>query len=197
MVDAYHRVGLDAYGCDFSVPADDRLRAIETPYRLPFDDATFDFISSSAVMEHVQDHRVAFAEIRRVLRPDGVSLHVFPARYTPVEEHTFIPAATLVQARLWLRFWAAAGVRSPGQAGWSRTDLVENNRRFLMSDVNYARRSELRSAAQDAGFTIRFVEREAILASTGRAAQLASLLRYAPWLSRVYSGLRARALFLT
>lgn len=39
--------------------------------RLPFPDATFDFVSMGYALRHVEDLRVLFAEFRRVLRPEG------------------------------------------------------------------------------------------------------------------------------
>lgn len=46
---------------------------------LPFADASFDFIFSSSVLEHIRDRVSAFAEIKRVLRPGGVMVHVMPS----------------------------------------------------------------------------------------------------------------------
>src|SRR4051794_17135538 len=49
---AFKSLGYGAYGCDFASELDpdgDRLRLIEDPYRLPFDDETFDLVVSSQV----------------------------------------------------------------------------------------------------------------------------------------------------
>lgn len=48
---------------------------------IPFPDATFDVVFSSNVLEHVQDISVMMTEIRRVLKVDGVTIHILP---TPV-----------------------------------------------------------------------------------------------------------------
>jgi demethylmenaquinone methyltransferase/2-methoxy-6-polyprenyl-1,4-benzoquinol methylase len=42
--------------------------------RLPFPDASFDFLSMGYALRHVSDLRAAFAEYRRVLKPGGVVL---------------------------------------------------------------------------------------------------------------------------
>ena len=47
---------------------------------LPFASASFDFIFSSSVLEHVRDLSSAFAEMRRCLRPGGLMLHIMPSR---------------------------------------------------------------------------------------------------------------------
>ncbi len=45
---------------------------------LPFPDDAFDVVISSNVLEHVNDLDGLLDEIRRVLRPDGVGIHVLP-----------------------------------------------------------------------------------------------------------------------
>jgi SAM-dependent methyltransferase len=47
---------------------------------LPFADATFGTVVCTEVLEHVPDPTSALAEIRRVLRPDGVLIGSVPAR---------------------------------------------------------------------------------------------------------------------
>jgi demethylmenaquinone methyltransferase/2-methoxy-6-polyprenyl-1,4-benzoquinol methylase len=42
--------------------------------RLPFPDASFDFLSMGYALRHVSDLRTAFAEYRRVLKPGGILL---------------------------------------------------------------------------------------------------------------------------
>src|SRR5690606_16827075 len=46
--------------------------------RLPFSDGSFDVVFSSNVLEHVIDLDNILAEIRRVLAPGGVAIHVLP-----------------------------------------------------------------------------------------------------------------------
>ncbi len=60
-------------------PKSERLLAINKDTRvLPFGDNTFDFVVSDEVLEHVQDHAWAFAEIERVMKPGGINLRYFP-----------------------------------------------------------------------------------------------------------------------
>jgi SAM-dependent methyltransferase len=49
---------------------------------LPFDDATFDRVICSEVLEHLHDDRTAMAELARVLRPGGTMAVTVP-RYGP------------------------------------------------------------------------------------------------------------------
>jgi SAM-dependent methyltransferase len=46
---------------------------------LPFADSAFDVVFSSHVMEHVVRFDELQAEIRRVLKPDGIAVHVVPS----------------------------------------------------------------------------------------------------------------------
>ena len=50
--------------------------------RLPFDDATFDRVICSEVLEHLPDDRAAMRELARVLRPGGTMAVTVP-RYGP------------------------------------------------------------------------------------------------------------------
>ena len=54
-----------------------RLRCSAT--ELPFADASFDFIFSSSVLEHVRARQAAIGELARCLRPDGVMVHLMPS----------------------------------------------------------------------------------------------------------------------
>ena len=57
-----------------------------TDETLPFDDASFDFVVSNHVIEHVADQRRHLREIRRVLRADGCCYLATPNRSSPIME---------------------------------------------------------------------------------------------------------------
>jgi SAM-dependent methyltransferase len=46
---------------------------------LPFPDAHFDVVMSSNVLEHVHDLSRVLSELARVLKPDGLMLHILPS----------------------------------------------------------------------------------------------------------------------
>lgn len=54
---------------------------------LPFPPGSFDAVLSHEVLEHVQDDRLAAAEIVRVLRPGGRAVIFVPNRWYPFETH--------------------------------------------------------------------------------------------------------------
>jgi SAM-dependent methyltransferase len=54
---------------------------------VPYPDATFDIALTHDVLEHVDDPRVTAAEIRRVLKPGGLSFNVFPLYLGAMSHH--------------------------------------------------------------------------------------------------------------
>lgn len=46
---------------------------------IPAEDGTFDIVFSSNVMEHIGDLRGMLSEIRRVLKPGGLAIHILPS----------------------------------------------------------------------------------------------------------------------
>jgi SAM-dependent methyltransferase len=47
--------------------------------RIPFEDMSFDIIFSSSVLEHIPHVRFFQRELRRVLKQDGIAVHVLPS----------------------------------------------------------------------------------------------------------------------
>lgn len=148
LVESLKSQGYDAYGCDVAdsdasdYEADlairSYLRTIETlPYKLPFDDNQFDYVISDVVLEHVVDYESTFREIRRVMKPEGVSLHVFPGRYMPIEPHVFVPLATILRSKAWLYLWAILGIRNQFQIGKSAKEVAALNYKYLNAHTNY------------------------------------------------------------
>jgi len=56
--------------------------------KLPFDDETFDVISSSLVLEHVANPDFYYSEAARLLKPGGVCFFNFPHRLKPYDSHS-------------------------------------------------------------------------------------------------------------
>jgi SAM-dependent methyltransferase len=59
--------------------------------RMDFPDNFFDVVVSNQVLEHVPDLEAVLDEIDRVLKPGGVTLHLFPSRDVMREGHCGIP----------------------------------------------------------------------------------------------------------
>jgi len=155
-VDEFRRLGHHAFGCDVMLPPrpvgrlldyiqERVIRPIGTdPYRIPFEDDSFDLVFSVTVFEHVQDYDSALAEIRRVLKPGGVAVHVFPPPWKFLETHVFVPYASVWQAYWWLYLWALLGVRNRFQRGYSARRTADVNYAFLKNETNYLPKRRIR-----------------------------------------------------
>lgn len=91
--------------------------------RLPFDDASFDVVFSSNVLEHVLEIDGMLAEIARVMGPGAIALHVLP---TPAwRVWTTLAHAPWVLSRLFVRLARSkAGAGAAGGAGSSRSRML-------------------------------------------------------------------------
>lgn len=139
--------GFDAYGCDLGVagavevPAGRLAVIAPDPYRLPYADGQFAAVISVSVLEHVQDKAACLREVRRVLRPGGVAMHLFPARwYLPSEPHLFVPLLNWWWPscpRWWLALWAWLGVRNGFQRGRHWREVWADNLRYCRDHLSY------------------------------------------------------------
>jgi SAM-dependent methyltransferase len=186
--------GYDAYGVDVleywdrdfdkywligdKPPAEvaDRLKLADPAnYRLPFEDGTFDFCFSDQVFEHIFDYKTTMAEIVRVLKPSGLSLHNFPGPNNLMEGHVNLPFPWLCFSRSYLTLCAWISAIRGNEPDWrgrvrSNTEIMRFN--------NYPTKATLRRIARSAGADIRFVETEAFLfRGGGRAAPMLKWLR--------------------
>jgi len=150
--------GYQAFGCDFvfkegpnvaTLAAQSIIRLIEANlYRLPFDDGAVDVVVSDQVFEHVHDYPGTLAEIKRILKPGGASLHIFPSRYTPIEPHVFVPFATIIRNYWWLFFWACLGIRHALQKHLPADETAARNAEYLSNRTNYLTKAQIRKHFQ-------------------------------------------------
>ena len=157
------------------------------PYRLPFDDASIDCVFSDQVFEHVMDYDACIAEIQRVLKPDGTTLHLFPSRYSPIEPHVFVPFATVHRSRMWLRLWAKLGARRQSQRGLPAAHIGDLN-------YDYLTKRQIREHFKGFFPQVKFAE-SAFLKHSERARILHTLSKAMPFVPAVYSFARARVVF--
>lgn len=132
-------------------PWNQRIRR-SSPNRWPFEDAQFDLVVSNQVIEHVTDLPQFLNECRRVLRDDGLAIHVFPSQRMVIESHLFIPFvhwlqsdhARLVLLRILYRLrLSKSGWRSPRDAA---ADVL-----YLRSETRYRKLKDIARDAQSAG----------------------------------------------
>jgi len=136
----------------------EKLHLVECEhYRFPFPDASFDFAFSSQLFEHVFNCEDVFREIARVLKPGGISLHVFPGPNMFLEGHINVPLPFLCHWPPYLYFWALMGRRSLRQGGFSWKETVASNME-LMNICRYPTKRQLFDDARRAEVHIEFVE---------------------------------------
>jgi ubiquinone/menaquinone biosynthesis C-methylase UbiE len=79
---------ISALGCEISsidIPSRQPVPKVYYPVQdydgknIPFPDRSFDIVFSSNALEHIQDLPSILAEVRRVLRPDGICIHILPS----------------------------------------------------------------------------------------------------------------------
>jgi ubiquinone/menaquinone biosynthesis C-methylase UbiE len=110
---------------------------IQSPYKLPFDDNTFDFIYTSQVFEHIQDYSITLSEMARILKPNGFSLNIFPPKWRWIEPHVYVPLAGAIQKKWWLTLWAYLGVKNQFQESLTPLEIAQINYYYLTHSTNY------------------------------------------------------------
>jgi len=81
---------------------------------IPFPDEMFDFVVSNQVMEHIEDMDFALTEIRRVLKPGGKVLSLFPDKGVWREGHCGILFLHWFKKKNKLRVYYACFLRMLG-----------------------------------------------------------------------------------
>jgi SAM-dependent methyltransferase len=125
----------------------------------PHEDDTFDVVCSNQVLEHVFDLAQFFSELRRVMRPGGFGVHVFPFRRVLWEAHT----ATPLSHRFRDRDVRAVAVRAWSKLGFGRfkqyshrmdfDDYVELSTDLIQFACFHRNWPELADAARVAGLS--------------------------------------------
>jgi ubiquinone/menaquinone biosynthesis C-methylase UbiE len=204
LVNEYIKKGYDAYGCDFSFKPGEyvdslfdrgKIRKVDSDhYQLPFEDKSFDFVFTDQVFEHVKDYAVTLSEIKRVLKPGGVSLNFFPSRYQIIEPHVYVPFASINKNYYWLLFWAYVGIRKRSQKGLTARETAGINYQYLNSSTYYLTKSEITHYCKC--YFQKVIFAEGIFMKHLRRYKFVSLLSNTwlfPWL---YSTFRHRVLVL-
>ena len=195
-----HAVGFDVQNyvrlrdpvdrCHFLVQGDD------AGYRIPADSGSFDFVVSISVFEHVQNQADAIAEIGRVLKPGGATLHVFPSRWRPIEPHIMVPFGGILQNEFWLSIWARLGVRNEYQRDLSARETVAKNLAYCKNGIKYLNTNAIRHLWKTTFADVHFVE-QAYLGGTRSVSSISKaawpLAKTIPGLDCLYRSFHTRA----
>jgi SAM-dependent methyltransferase len=161
---------------------------------VPWPDDTFDFVFATSVFEHVADQELAYSEIRRVLKPGGRFLNVFPSKWRPIEAHINIPFGGVFAARSYLKLCASLGIRGFGQEHMTADQVLEANRRFTARGVNYLSGREIAELLVRIFGEFEYVDDAFIRHSPGRSRYLAIPLRFVPMLRQLFRFAHTRAI---
>ncbi len=155
---------------------------------LPFPANHFDLVFSTSVFEHVQDYDGAISEIARVTKPGGWGLHVFPARWRPIESHIYVPFGARFQSKAWYRLWAQTGIRNQFQQDMTAAQTARNNAEYARTGLAYPTTKQVRLAFQKHFGHVAFAERDFIeaTAEVSRVSRQAMKLRSVPGVGHAY-----------
>lgn len=143
---------------DATVDWKNRISLISASDPWPFDDESVDFVLSNQVLEHVNDHRKVFFEISRVMKPTGLSAHIFPLKSCFMELHVKLPFAHWIRpdglltsyikncSRLGLGTWKRY-CHLP--ASVSLDEFAQMNRDFLAFETNYIDEKEIAAICKE------------------------------------------------
>lgn len=197
----YQAMGTDlvSYGYQVREDVKDYFTPInENPYSFPYEDDCFDFILSNQVAEHVQNPEEFFFELRRILKPGGISINIFPSKYRFIEPHVKVPFAGMFQSMTYFKMWSYLGLRAKSQNRMSVDEVASFNYDLITYRTNYLSRSQLRKLLEPYFCQVLFVERYFIKHGTGKAARyLGKIIDNAPILASLYGVMHTNVLCLT
>jgi SAM-dependent methyltransferase len=175
-----------------------RLSVLSSADDWPYPDDHFDFVVSNQVLEHVRDHARLFTHVARVLRPDGLSAHLFPLADAWIEWHLKMPFAHWIDNADLLEWWIGAASRM-GLGTWKEycrevepvplETFARMNRDFVALETNYVTESQIRYFCKLAGLKYSFRYTDDLYENRWRLAR-GQALRYRfaarrPWASRL------------
>ena len=107
----------------------------------PFEKCSFDVVHSNQVVEHVRDINAFAREISRVTRQGGRGVHIFPAKWEPIEGHMHMPFVHWFPKgparRMWINLALKTGQAAPYFADLRERDRVEVFQRFSEEETFY------------------------------------------------------------
>lgn len=165
----------------------------------PFEDGSFDFVFHNQVFEHVPDLNEVLQEIRRILKPGGIMLSLFPSREVLREGHCGVPLAHRFRRGSRLRYIWLLTARTLGLGTFhgdkSRQQWAREFARWLEDWCYYRSRADIVAAYQRWGFSFESYEAQYAafrLKYTGRAWAVPltkALARLAEWSIRKLAGM--------
>lgn len=166
------RNGIEVLGTDLHEASDDERFRTCTETELPFEDANFDAIVSNMVFEHVMHPPEVLAELRRVLRPGGAMIHMWPSDSAIFEGHCRLFFAQNLRSSTYLRLCHSLGLGVRGKKHKTSQQFAQRWLRYMEEECNYLPEAALRGLFASAGFTFEHAEDAYIQYRLGLTAPL-------------------------
>jgi len=167
-------------------------------YKLPFNDHTFDFIFSHSVFEPVLNYSGSISEISRVLKPDGVCMHLLPSGNKIIEPNIYVPFATLIQSQLWLYFWTIIGIRNNSTGDLKTKEAaIRFYDYFFKRETNYLSKRQLTDPIGKHFNDVHFCENLSIKYSPRNGKYFYAILKFFPFVFSLYNTFRSRVILTT
>jgi SAM-dependent methyltransferase len=148
-------------------------------------------------MEHVMDQVGTLRELHRILRPGGCAVHVFPARYSLIEPHIYVPMGGVIGHRWWFKLWALMGIRNEFQKGLSADETADRNAFYFVEGLNYVPNSCYEVVWQRLGFDYKWIDQENFDTSERALVRLVGTLnRVFPFIGWANRTFHTRRVFL-
>lgn len=93
---------------DPAIKWDEKLKLVQSESPWPFEDNFFDIIYSNQVLEHVFNQTHFFLQIKRTMKENGYSVHLFPLRHYFYEGHLLIPFVHKFKSWTSTYYWVKA-----------------------------------------------------------------------------------------
>lgn len=129
-------------------------------------------------------------ELYRVMRPNECAIHIFPARYSLLEPHIYVPFGGVLTHRWWYKPWALLGVRNEYQKGLSADEIADRNAYYFVEGLNYVPNSCYEVVWRSLGYEYKWIDQEnfdtserALVRMVGK---LNRVLPFIGWLNRSF-----------
>lgn len=159
-----------------------RIEVISEHDNFPYDEGFFDYTVSNQVFEHIMNPEFIFGEIHRCLRPNGISINLFPVKEVLYESHLDLPLAHKILnwdlLKSYIRTLNSIGFGSFSKykdKGTSIEHYAEFQADYLLNYTNYKSSKEFLLLGKKYGFRTSFRYTQEFYKS-----KLLSLLKIAP-----------------
>jgi SAM-dependent methyltransferase len=166
------RHGVEVLGTDLRLLPDEDRYFQCTPTSLPFENHAFDAIVSNMVFEHVMHPEAVLKELRRVLRPGGIMVHMWPSSAAVFEGHCRLLFAQNLRSRTYLRLCHRLGFGVPVKGSATSAEFATGWLHYMDEKCNYLPEAELRRLFVGAGFSFSHREHEYLRYRLGFSAPL-------------------------